>query len=116
MKVSLKGVFMFKKILALGMVMTAVANAEQVEYNQWEGVNLVNRIILSQAMPDQDTIEQIKERLPHLQGGADRIYQRLLASWETGPEVYDYVPDHLIKLAGQIRVALLNDAVVPHDE
>lgn len=103
---------MLKKILALGLmigIMGTVALAEPVSFSRWdsEGQRLVTRITQTQTFPEQSTITKLKSKLPTLCGGAYSIYTHLIASWSTGDEIWDCVPDHLSKLAAEIYSALM---------
>lgn len=90
-------------------MVNVVTFAEPVSFSKWdfEGQMLVTKITQSQNFPDQATIAKLKSKLPTLYGGAYTIYTRLIASWSTGDEVWDYVPDYLSELAEKIYSALM---------
>lgn len=109
---------MIKKLFSLGVICVMSASAcQQVEYWRWdrECQAKVSEIVYSpvcmqlrnSSHPDYDEaimelrpqLGYIKPRLNTLFGGATAIYDRLIASWSTGDEVWDYVPANLAELA-----------------
>lgn len=118
---------MLKKILALGMMFNMVnaGSAKPVMFNDWseKGRKLVIDIVRSEVCDElrvnpeynldtaiqllKPKIDALKPELNTLFGGAVTIYDRLIDSWSTGDEVWDYVPDSLGELAEKIYLALM---------
>lgn len=116
---------MIKKLFSLGVICVMSANAcQRVEYWCWDSEcqAKVSEIMCSpvcmqlrnSSHPDYDKairelrpqLDYIKPRLNTLSGGATAIYDRLIASWSTGDEVWDYVPANLAELAELIWAEL----------
>lgn len=117
MNVSLKGIFMLKKILVFGMAigMLGEAGALQVSFDRWSGKYIVEDIILNQEYPGKAELLTIKGLLPDLIGGVDTIESKLSSSWETGFTVHDSIPENLKSLRDRIVDELCElDDPVPH--
>lgn len=116
---------MIKKLFSLGVICVMSANAcQRVEYWRWDSecqakvseivYSPVCRQLCNSSHPNygeaimelRPQLDYIKPRLNTLSGGATAIYDRLIASWSTGDEVWDYVPANLAELAELIWAEL----------